>query len=66
MIEYHHPPPVKGPIDRKFAGEWVAIRYRRFIDSDGDFEALCDRMESKRIEEKVTFLRVLEPGIWML
>jgi hypothetical protein len=66
LIEYHHPSPVKGPIDRKYAGKWVAIRQRRIIDSDKDFDALCDRMESKGIEEKVTFMRVLEPGIWML
>jgi hypothetical protein len=67
LIEIHHPPATRQPIDRKkYGGKWVAIRYRRIIDSDEDFDALCDRMEAKGIEEKVTFLHVLEPGLWIL
>jgi len=66
LIEIHHPAPLKGPIDKKYAGKWVAIRHRRIIDADADFEALCDRMEAKGIEDKVILMKPLEPGIWIL
>lgn len=66
MIEYRHRSVLKGPIDRKYAGKWIAIRYRRIIDSDVDLEALCDRLEAQGIEDKAIVMKPLEPGIWIL
>ena len=63
--EIVHPPPTRRPIDgRRYGGQWVAIMRREIIDSDPSLDALCDRLESRGLEEKAALMKVPSPGVW--
>ncbi len=51
----------------RFGGRYIAVRNREVIDSDGDFEALLQRVRQTDDPESVTIEFITETEyVWML